>query len=159
MVKTLERYKKFVSITAILLMGSAMLLNIAAYGFFISNLQKDKYFIARIRYEVQKEVDFENILVNEIKYFLYKNETEGAVDAGDDLNNFIVDELTDLCEHDTIYLESDPDRARGIRDNINSVFMLTSEAYILLLMTILLITVTILIPQKMREHHIPMLMR
>lgn len=78
MVKTLERYKKFVSIMAILLMGSAMLLNICAYGYFISNLQKEKYFIARIRYEVEKEVDFENIIVNEIKYFLYKNETEGA---------------------------------------------------------------------------------
>lgn len=146
MVKRLERYKKFVSITAILLMGSAMLLNIVAYGYFISNLQKDKYFIARIRYDVEKEIDFENIIVSEIKYFLYKNETAGAIDAGSDLNNFIVEELSDLCEHNQIYLESDPDRAKGVRDNINSVFMLTSEAYILLLMTILLITVTIIIP-------------
>jgi predicted lysophospholipase L1 biosynthesis ABC-type transport system permease subunit len=35
MVKRLERFKKFVSITAIILMGTAMLFNIVTYGMLI----------------------------------------------------------------------------------------------------------------------------
>ena len=46
-----------------------------------------------------------------------------------------------------------------MRDNIYSIFMLASEAYILLLMFVCMIFVTIIIPQKMKEHHVPMLMR
>ena len=57
--KNLERYKKFVSISAIVLMGIVMIANIVYYGMLIANLQKHKYFIAVTRYEVDKEVDFE----------------------------------------------------------------------------------------------------
>ena len=56
-------------------------------------------------------------------------------------------------------MESDSERLTSVRDNINSSFMLASEAYVLLLMTVLMIFVTIIIPQKMKEHHVPMLMR
>lgn len=37
--------------------------------------------------------------------------------------------------------------------------MLASEGYILLLMILMMIFVTIIIPQKMKEHHVPLLMR
>ena len=37
--------------------------------------------------------------------------------------------------------------------------MLISEGYLLLLMVVCLIYVTIIIPQKMKEHHVPMLLR
>jgi hypothetical protein len=47
---------------------------------------------------VTKTIDFEDVIVNEIKYFLYKNMTEGAADAGDDVNNFIVSDLDTLCD-------------------------------------------------------------
>ena len=90
---------------------------------------------------------------------MYKNTTEGAEDAGDDLNNFIVDDLDVLCEGNDYFLESDIDRITSARDNINSTFMLFSEAYILLLMFVLMISVTIIIPHKMKEHHVPMLIR
>lgn len=51
-VKRLERYKKFVSIFAIILMGTAMMFNIVYYGICIHNLQKEKYYLARTRYNV-----------------------------------------------------------------------------------------------------------
>jgi len=99
MVKRLERYKKFVSIVAIILMGTAMIFNIVTYGMLISKLQKEKYFLARTRFDVTEEIDFEEVIVNEIKYFLYKNLTDGAADAGDDVNNFIVTDLDTLCDN------------------------------------------------------------
>ena len=159
MVKRVERYKKFVSTTAICFMALAMLFNIAGYGLLIKDLQQDQYFLARTRYNVTKEIDFEQIETNEIKYFLYKNETEGAIDAGSDLNSFIADDIDILCENDGVFLDSDYIMLLSVRDNINSPFMLASETYILLLMVISMIFATIIIPNKMKEHHVPLLMR
>ena len=59
MVKRLERYKKFVSTTAICFMALAMLYNIAVYGLLIRDLQQTKYYLTRTRYDVIKEIDFE----------------------------------------------------------------------------------------------------
>ena len=158
-VKRLERYKKFVSSTAILLMGGAMIFNIVYYGLLINNLQKDKYFVARTIYNSTQTIDFEELSVEEIKYFLIKNDTEGAEDAGTDLNAYIVGDINTICNSTGYFLESDSERLTSVRDNINASFMLASEAYVLLLMTVLMIFVTIIIPQKMKEHHVPMLMR
>ena len=97
--------------------------------------------------------------MNEIQYFLYKNDTEGAVDAGDDLNNYIATDIAQLCENDGFYLHENPDSLLSVRDNIQSNFMLISEGYLLLLMVVTLVAVTIIIPQKMKEHHVPMLLR
>ena len=106
MVKRLERYKKFVSIFAIILMGTAMLFNIVYYGFCIHNLQKEKYYLARTRYNVTKEINFEQIKVNEVKYFLYRNRTAGATDAGEDLNNYIVSNINEICNNTGVFLTS-----------------------------------------------------
>ena len=78
MVKNLERYKKFVSTSVICLMALVMLYTIVVYVLIIRDLQGEKYYLARTRYEVEKEIDFELIKVNEIKYFLYRNRTKGA---------------------------------------------------------------------------------
>ena len=96
--------------------------------------------------------------MEEIKYFLVKNFTEGAADAGTDLTKYIA-EVEVVCEGTGYFLESDSERLKSVRDNINSGFMLASEGYILLLMFTLMIFVTIIIPQKMKEHHVPMVMR
>jgi len=159
MVKHLERYKKFVSTTVICLMALAMLYNIAVYVLLIKDLQSERYFLARTRYEVTKEIDFEQIKVAEIKYFLYKNKTKGAEDAGDDLNTYIASDINELCLHEGVFLDSDSVRVKAVRDNIYSPFMLASEAYILFLMIVSWICVTIVIPQRMKEHHVPMLLR
>jgi len=145
-VKRLERFKKFVSSTAIILMGGAMIFNIVIYGMLINDLQKDTYYLERTRYNVTKTIDFEELRVSEIKYFLYKNLTEGAQDASSSLDSFIVGDVDILCQNEGVFLESDPDKLTSVRDNINSAFMLASEAYILLLMTIMMIFVTIIIP-------------
>jgi len=140
-------------------MGGAMIFNIVYYGMLIANLQKEKYFVARTIFNSTQTVDFEELKVEEIKYFLIKNATEGAEDAGTDLNKVVNGDVETLCNNTGFFLDSDSFRLTSIRDNISSPFMLASEAYILLLMTVLMIFVTIIIPQKMKEHHVPMLMR
>lgn len=49
MVKALERYKKFVSTSVILLMATAMIYNVFVYVKTIYELQEEKYFIARTK--------------------------------------------------------------------------------------------------------------
>ena len=127
-------------------MGAVMIFNIVTYGMLIADLQKDTYYLERTRYNITKEIDFEELRVSEVKYFLYKNLTEGASDASSSLDSFIVTDVDALCGPEGVFLHSDPDKLRGVRDNINSAFMLASEAYILLLMTVLMIFVTIIIP-------------
>ena len=78
-------------------MGVAMIANIIYYGMLIANLQKNKYVIAVTRFHVEKVIDFEAIVVNEIKYFLYRNETEGAIDAGDGSTSYIESDIDHLC--------------------------------------------------------------
>ena len=140
-------------------MGISMIANIVYYGMLIANLQKNKYFIAVTRYEVEKEVDFEAIVVNEIKYFLYRNETEGARDAGDGSTSYIESNIDHLCENNGYFLWSDPKQLGRTRDNIYSNFTLVSEGYILLLMTVVMLMVTVIIPSRMKEYHVPMLLR
>ena len=139
-------------------MGGAMIFNIVYYGYLISELQRDKYYVARTIFNSTQTVDFEELQVEEIKYFLVKNFTDGAADAGTDLTKYI-SQVEQVCSNEGYFLESDPDRLKNVRDNINSPFMLASEGYILLLMFTLMIFVTIVIPQKMKEHHVPMVMR
>ena len=127
-------------------MGGAMIFNIVYYGMLIANLQKDMYYVARTIYNSTQVVDFEELKVEEIKYFLIQNKTEGATDAGTDLNAFIAGDISEICNTTGYFLDSDSERLKSVRDNINSPFMLASEAYILLLMTILMIFVTIIIP-------------
>mmetsp|Transcript_24442 Transcript_24442/g.30412 ORF Transcript_24442/g.30412 Transcript_24442/m.30412 type:complete len:147 (-) Transcript_24442:598-1038(-) len=146
MVKNLERYKKFVSTTVICLMALAMIYNVVVYVLMIKNLQTDKYYIARTRQNITREIDFEDIQVSEILYFLYKNKTEGAADAGDDLNTFIESSVYDLCENEGVYLNQDAKMMKTVRRNINSFFMLLSETYVLLLMVIAMIFAVIVIP-------------
>ena len=67
--------------------------------------------------------------------------------------------MEELCEHNGVYLSEDPTLIKSIRRNISSFYMLMSETYILLLMVIGMIFAVIVIPQRMKEHHVPMLLR
>ena len=80
-------------------MGGAMIFNIVYYGFLISELQKDKYYVARTIYNQTQVIDFEELQVEEIKYFLVKNFTEGADDAGTDLTSYIADDIDLVCDN------------------------------------------------------------
>ena len=51
------------------------------------------------------------------------------------------------------------DRITEIRDTIDSYFMIVSEGYILVLMFILAVLAVQVIPEMLKEHHIPMLFR
>ena len=109
--------------------------------------------------EVTKTIDFEEITTNEVFYFLYRNETEGAIDAGAENNFFIVIDSEAACEGNGAYYDTDPDRITKIRDNISGTYMMVSEVYIFFLMIVLMFFAVFLIPIKMREHHIPMILR
>lgn len=80
-------------------MGGAMIFNIVYYGFLISELQKDKYYVARTIYNQTQVIDFEELQVEEIKYFLVKNFTEGADDAGTDLTSYIAEDIDLVCDN------------------------------------------------------------
>jgi len=127
-------------------MAIAMLYNIGVYCLMIKDLQVEKYFITRTRFNIVKEVDFEEIKVSEIMYFLYKNDSMEAMDAGDDLTNFIADDIETLCEDDGVFLHQDSKRIKVIRNNINSFFMLFSETYILILMLVCMVCAVAIIP-------------
>lgn len=57
------------------------------------------YLIGRTRSFVTTEVNFEKITLNKVRYFLYYNKTEGAIDATEmKIKNFITEEeLTKFC--------------------------------------------------------------
>ena len=80
-------------------MGGAMIFNIVYYGYLISTLQKDKYYVARTIFNSTQTVDFEELQVEEVKYFLVKNNTDGAGDAGTDLTKYIAQSnfTSNLC--------------------------------------------------------------
>ena len=78
--------------------------NIVYYGFLISVLQKDKYYVARTIYNSTQVIDFEELQVEEIMYFLVKNSTEGAADAGTDLTKYIAN-VEEVCEGNGYFLQ------------------------------------------------------
>jgi hypothetical protein len=90
MVRRVEFYKKFTSVFSTILMTFAMLytLGVLAYNFYLLN--DGEFYLSRTRLEVTKTIDFEQITTNEVYYFLYRNETEGAADAGANNNFYIV---------------------------------------------------------------------
>ena len=103
-------------------------------------------------------IDFETITTNEVQYFLYRNDTEGATDVNAGNNWYIVPNVTEACP-DGVQLLKDLDRITTVRNTIDSYFMIVSESYILLLMFILTILAVWVIPEMLKEHHIPMLFR
>lgn len=161
MVKTVERYKKFVSTTAIILMGLSMLFTLGIFGYNFFSLTSEKFFLTRVRQQITKVVDFETITTSQVGYFLYRNTSYYAVDAGSDRAFWIVDEeLADrVCEGKGYFSDLDADRVENIRDNITSPYIMISTIYLLILMLAAFILAVIVFPQKIREHHIPVLLR
>ena len=90
---------------------------------------------------------------------MFRNETKGAMDSGAENNFFIVLNATDECESKGAFYDSNPKRVKTIRDNIYHPYMAISEFYIFSLMITLMFFAIFLIPFKMREHHIPTILR
>lgn len=67
--------------------------------------------------------------------------------------------MTKECEGLGVYLDSNPRRVTTIRNNIYNTYMVTSEVYIGCLMVLLFALAVVIIPQKMREQHVPMILR
>ena len=53
----------------------------------------------------------------------------------------------------------DLERITEIRDNIDSYFMIVSQSYVLVLMLIMALLAVYVIPEMLKEHHVPMLFR
>jgi len=146
MVREVELYKKFTSTIATILLGTCMLFTLGVYVHQFIELNNGYFFLSRTRVEVTKEIDFEQITTNEVRYFLYRNATDGARDAGEENNFFIVQNVTQECEGRGVYLDEDPRRMRVIRDNIYNNYMVISEVYIGCIMAFMLFLAVFWIP-------------
>lgn len=104
-------------------------------------------------------IDFETITTNEVQYFLYRNESASATDVNSENNWYIVPDVDFACQYDGYQLMKNLDRLTSVRNTIDSYFMVISESYILILMFILAILAVWVIPEMLKEHHIPMLFR
>jgi hypothetical protein len=98
MVKGVEMYKKCTSNITIALMGAACLFTIFVLGMNGYHLLSQRFFLSRTRTDVIKEINFEEVTVNKVRYFLYRNSTEGASDISSSSNYFIVPNVTETCE-------------------------------------------------------------
>ena len=124
------------------------------------------YFIGRTRRNITyTDPDtFEEFNVNKIKYFLYLNNSDQAVDAADQKNSRITTNLEELCG---IKSEFDPlpefaDQASAlvkIRSNTTSFFIKLSEMLVIFLMSIFTLFNTFYVPTKLREYQIPIIFR
>ena len=97
MVKRVEGFKRIVSALAKFFMGITMILTMALYSYNIFLINQGHFFITRTRQEVTQTIDFEVVTTNEMMYFLYRNETEGATDANPQ-NWYIVPNAEETCE-------------------------------------------------------------
>ena len=159
MVKKVEGYKRIVSALAKFFMGVSMICTMALYAFNIYELNKGRFFLARTRMNVTQTIDFEEITTNEVMYFLYRNTTKGATDVSSGNNWYIVPDVAETCEGKGFQLMKDLERITEIRDNIDSYFMIVSQSYVLVLMLIMAVLAVYVIPEMLKEHHVPMLFR
>jgi len=160
--KNMGRYKRFVSYSTLVLMAVAFIITIAMLLTHWSYLTTGYYYVARTRQSQLETIDFEEVSVTKVRYFLYRNETEGASDIDDDSNYFIVDNVDQLCEKTegkSVQQMEDLNRITSIRDNIYSPYMLVSEIYIFIQMLVCAFLALIWFPFKLREYEIPLIMR
>ena len=136
-----------------------MICTMALYAFNIYELNKGRFFLARTRMNVTQTIDFEEITTNEVMYFLYRNTTKGATDVSSGNNWYIVPDVAETCEGKGFQLMKDLERITEIRDNIDSYFMIVSQSYVLVLMLIMAVLAVYVIPEMLKEHHVPMLFR
>ena len=104
-------------------------------------------------------IDFEEITTNDVAYFLYRNSTEGATDVGASNNYYITPDVEATCLGQGVQMMKDLDRITQVRNTLDSYFMIVSEGYILALMLVLAILAVHVIPEMLKEQHIPMLFR
>jgi hypothetical protein len=76
-------FKKFTNSLTTTLIGVHAVCIILLYIFLFIKLESKPYYITRARVQVSEIVDFERVQVNKLLYFLYRNRTRGATDAGE----------------------------------------------------------------------------
>lgn len=87
-------YKRFTNSLTTTLIGLHAVAMILLYISLFIKLESKPYFITRARVQVSEIVDFERVQVNKLLYFLYRNTTKGATDAGEGGNQLIVSNTT-----------------------------------------------------------------
>ena len=70
---------------------------IAMYSNLLVKQLSNHYFIGRTRQAVSVTKDFETFQVNKVLYFLYLNNTKGAIDASSGQNNLMVTDIHKFC--------------------------------------------------------------
>ena len=70
---------------------------IAMYSSLLLKQLNNSYFIGRTRQAVTVTKDFDTYEVNKVLYFLYLNNTKGAVDASTGQNNLMVTDIHLFC--------------------------------------------------------------
>ena len=145
-------YKKISNTFTTVLMGLSCIAVILLYLYLFSKFQENPYFITRARVKVFEEVDFQQVQVSKLMYFLYKNQTTGATDAGQG-NQMIISDIEGLCGGPGSYaLFPTIEEVQAIRHNVNSVYMLISMIYVFILMLIVTGFNAIYISYFMKEH-------
>lgn len=90
---------------------------------------------------------------------MYHNTTDGARDINGNSNSFIVSNLTNLCSPSGYEAILDESRAFSIRNNLESIYMEVSEAYVLIMMLIVAFLCCVYVPYNMKERDIPIYFR
>ena len=147
-------------------------LNVIMIGLYARALLESwnyRYFIGRALVNEVIEEDFEVLVVDKIKYFLYLNSSVYAVDAVDANNQDILSDVESLClpkqmrdlgaEYHMPEFFEDPQDLVRIRSNISSYFVKASEVGIMLLMAGLTVLNTFYVNSRMKGYQIPVLFR
>jgi len=135
--KRMGRYKRFVSYSTLFLMAVAFAASLFMIIFNWTHLHNGSFFVARTKETEMVTIDFEPRNITKVRYFLYRNMTEGATDVDAKSNYKIVNNATALCANEgqkgfSVQQIEDIHRITAIRDNIVSPFMYISEIYVVI---------------------------
>lgn len=159
LIRNLERFKKCNSSLIVLMMGTSCILMLSLYLYSCYLAWTNKYYISRTYMTVTEVIDYETITSKKIEYFLYRNQTDGALDAdGSSGISYIVTDVKSTCGGSFEAL-LDLNRVVNIRNNMVSIFMKISEVLILLLMLLAAFLACVWIPYNMNEYDIPIYLR
>lgn len=161
-------YKKIAQSLIVLLRAACNGFMIVLYLSELFNKLTNTYVIGRTRRMVTYEKDFEVFNEKRVMYFLFLNNTSGALDAIDSKNKVYMDADT-FCKGDNLgslpadsYLPEfyeDSAVLKSARDNLASPFIVFAEVFIILMMTGLTILNTFWISYYLKPYHIPLFLR
>lgn len=162
--KLMGRYKRFVSYSTLFLMAVAFAASLFMIIYNWVHLHNGHFYVARTKESEIVEIDFEPMNITKVRYFLYRNMTEGASDINAKSNYQIVDNATKLCANEgqkgfAVQQIEDIKRITAIRDNLYSPFMYISEIYVVIQIVICAFLCLIYFPFRLKEYQIPLILR